>query len=217
VNARRNVAVHVPPQSAPGSFVRSARRGQIVGAAVAVIAELGVARASVVKIAAHAGVSRGVVAYHFRDLDDVHDAVVAEVYRLGGERLRERVASAPTPRDALLVFAGGSVGFYAEFPRHMVALQEILAERRRTRTGSRDALPEHGREIDDVAALLAAGREAGQFRDLDPRTTAGIVRAVLDSVVARVAVTPPLPADEVDAIRREVVAAVDGLTRREHP
>ena len=91
------------------SCIHAAGRSQLVGAAIDVIAELGVADASVVKIAKYAGVSRGVVAYHFRDIEDLVDAVVAEVYRLGGERLRQRVASAATPRDSLLTFIAGSV------------------------------------------------------------------------------------------------------------
>ena len=49
----------------PRSFIEEARRAQIISSAIEVIAELGFARASLAQIARHAGISKGVISYHF--------------------------------------------------------------------------------------------------------------------------------------------------------
>lgn len=196
------------PASTPESFIRTARRGQLVGCAIEVIADAGLANASTVRIAARAGVSRGVVAYHFRDKDDLVDAVVEEVYRVGQRELGPRVAAAATPRAALLEFVGGSVEFYAAFPHHMAALVEIFAAARRDAGRARAARPRHVRELTDLVAILRAGQDAGLFRDFDPEVTAGLIRSMLDSAVAAVAAT-----GQVEPLRTELVAAADALTR----
>ncbi|MGC4938664.1 TetR/AcrR family transcriptional regulator [Kribbella sp. DT2] len=190
------------PEQTPGSFIHAARRDQLVQSAIAVIAELGAERASVVRIAQHAGVSRGVVAYHFHDLADLYDAVVREVYRIGAEQLSRPVADAPTPREALLRFVAGSIDFYTTFPRHLTALSEIFARR------ARDSTEQHQREVDDVVTLLRAGQAAGQLRAFDADVMAGIVRGVLDSAVARLRENTV----DVAVLREELVSAVDAMT-----
>lgn len=190
--------------AASDSFIHAARREQVVRSAIALIAELGAAHASVVKIARHAGVSRGVVTYHFRDADDLTDAVVDEVYRVGADRLRAPVADAPTPRDAVLTFVGGSVEFYAEYPQHIAALQEIFTVRRRSAVRSRGATAHHARELDELGALLQAGQDAGQFRPFDVAVMADAVRAVLDSAVRRLREGT----SEAPALRDELVHTV---------
>ncbi|MGC4938482.1 TetR/AcrR family transcriptional regulator [Kribbella sp. DT2] len=188
----------------PGSFIHSARREQLVRSAIAVIAELGAERASVVRIARHAGVSRGVVAYHFRDLADLHGAVVREVYRLGGEQLHKPVAEAATPREALLTFVADSVDFYTEFPEHIAALSEIFAAARR----ARDSTEQHQHEADNVVTMLRAGQAAGQFRAFDASVMARIVRGVLDSAIAALGDNTI----DVALLRAELVTAVDAMT-----
>ncbi len=47
------------------TFLQSARRAQLVDAAIDALADLGAEQASLVQIAERAGVSRGVVNYHF--------------------------------------------------------------------------------------------------------------------------------------------------------
>lgn len=200
-----------PTVDPPGrdSFVHEARRRQLVESAIAVIDELGADRASVVKIVARAGVSRGVAAYHFRDLDDLHDAVVQHVYALGAAVLSTTVSSAPTARESLLAFVGGSVGFYAAHPREISALRKIFATAGHRRPDTR----EHNRETDAVERILRTGRRGGEFRAFDVPVMVAIIRAVLDAAAARVAVAP----DTTDVVRREVVTAVDAITRSETP
>lgn len=174
------------PEQRPPSFIQAARRQQLVDCAVEVIAELGAERASIVRIAQRAGVSRGVVTYHFRDRDDLFDRVVEEVYRIGEAEVGPPVRAAETPRDALLAFVGGSVDFYARHPAHMTALVEIFAADRHSPTRSRDGRAEHHHETADLAAILAEGQRGGQFRSFDIPLMILTLRAVLDAAVRHV-------------------------------
>lgn len=200
------------------SVVSRVRRRQLVESAIAVIAEHGFDRASVVKIAAHAGVSRGVFAYHFADIDDLHDAVLATVYELGRAALEESVTTADGPRGSLLAFVGGSVQFYADHPTPMLAVREIFLGRRRSATGSRDRSALHAAELDKVADLLREGQAQGAFRPFDATFVAELVRAMLDAALNRVvagATGRVRSRAQVTAVRRELVAAVDALTAAE--
>ncbi|CAM4303409.1 TetR family transcriptional regulator [Nocardiopsis rhodophaea] len=62
------------------SFIEKARRAQIIEAAVAVIAEVGFAKASLARIAQHAGISKGVISYHFAGKDELIEQVVEQIY-----------------------------------------------------------------------------------------------------------------------------------------
>ncbi|MBV9802070.1 MAG: TetR family transcriptional regulator, partial [Solirubrobacterales bacterium] len=58
------------------TFIEQARRAQIVGVAIDTIAELGYAQASLARIAERAGISKGVIAYHFAGKEDLIAEVV---------------------------------------------------------------------------------------------------------------------------------------------
>ena len=64
-------------QTAGGStFTQQKRRDQLVQCMIEVIAEAGFARASVGELARRAGVSKGVITYHFAAKDDLIRAAV---------------------------------------------------------------------------------------------------------------------------------------------
>lgn len=188
---------------AADSFIHAARRAQLIDAAIEVIAQVGLDQASTVRIAQRAGVSRGVVAYHFRDRAALLDGILAKVYELGRVEVGPAVAAAANARDALQAFVGGSIDFYAAHPRDMAALTEIFIAARR-----RDGLPLHVRETDDVSAALRAGQEQGRFRAFDVGVMATTIRSILDSAVHRICVGEP-----VEPLRSELLTTIDLMTK----
>jgi AcrR family transcriptional regulator len=200
-----------PTGTAPPSFVRDARRSQLVATAIELIAEVGVERASTVAVARRAGVSRGVLTHHFTGRDDLLEAVVAEVYAVARKELAGRVASEGSPRQALLTFVRGSIDFYAARPDHMQALHEIFSAGGRPGAPERRNAGDHHDEAVRVGALIEAGRDAGELRaDLDPRTTYLAIRAVLDAGLAAVRA-----GDDVPTLRERLADFVDAATRAE--
>ena len=59
-----------PNGRAKGSFIEQARRSQIVDTAIRTIAQRGYSQASLAEIAREAGISKGVISYHFEGKDD---------------------------------------------------------------------------------------------------------------------------------------------------
>ena len=65
------------------TFTETARRAQIVAAAIDTIAELGYGQASLARIAETAGTSKGVILYHFGGKDELIRELVAELVARG--------------------------------------------------------------------------------------------------------------------------------------
>jgi len=70
-------------QESTQTFTETARRAQIVAAAIDTIAELGYGQASLARIAETAGTSKGVIIYHFGGKDELMRELVAEVVDRG--------------------------------------------------------------------------------------------------------------------------------------
>ncbi len=191
--------------SAGDSFIRAARRRQLVECAVEVIAEHGLSDASTVRIAKRAGVSRGVLTYHFRDRAELLEQVVARVYDLGAEVIGPLMAEASSPREALLTFIGGSVDLYAGYPRHLAALTAIFAAGGIPRAEHK----RHTRELDDLGDILRAGQEQGQFREFDIDVMCTTIRRALDGALE--AIRNGAPAPRYAAQLREIFDAATGI------
>lgn len=168
------------------TFVQDARRSQLIDCAIAVIADVGVDRASIVRIAERAKVSRGVISYHFDDRDELFDGVVLAVYDLASREVGPGVTTATTPAGALAAFIDGSIAFYAKYPRHMLALSAIFASGRAFPQRARENRGEHAAEMLEVESILSAGKRDGSFRDFDTSIMATTLRAALDSTLRRV-------------------------------
>ncbi|SEP53118.1 TetR/AcrR family transcriptional regulator [Amycolatopsis saalfeldensis] len=192
------------------SFIQAARRKQLVECAIEVIAEVGLARASTVRIARRAGVSRGVLTYHFRDRAELVEQVVQSVYDLGAEALALPMARAGDPRQALLAFIAGSIELYAAQPVAMAALTEIYADARAADGVSRARHRRHGREMSEMAAMLRAGQSQGLFRDFDVDVMCSTIRSALDGALAHI-----LGGGRAEPYTTELQAIFDAATAAE--
>jgi AcrR family transcriptional regulator len=65
------------------SFIERTRRAQIVKRAIDAIATLGYAQASLAQIARCAGISKGVISYHFAGKEELIQQILAEVFTAG--------------------------------------------------------------------------------------------------------------------------------------
>lgn len=173
------------------------------------IAEVGLAQASTVRIARRAGVSRGVLTYHFRDRAELVERVIERVYELGAAFLQPRLARTTSPRETLLEFIGGSVELYATYPREMAALAAIFAGAAADAGVERIRDRRHTQERIDVGRVLYAGQQAGQFRDFDIGVMFRTIRGALDGALAHVA-----SGGEVEPYASQLRLTFDAATRR---
>ncbi len=191
------------------SFIELTRRAQITDCAIDTIAELGFARASLVQIAKRAGVSTGVILYHFVSKDELIREVVAHVFAAGQAFIQPRVDQS-TARAALLGFIRASVAFIQAKPARVLAVMNVI------RAGHADTGHErfdravmHPREA-GFTAILQAGQASGEFRPFDVPIMVTTIIEALDVIPPQVAANP---AFDFDRYASELAALFDRATR----
>lgn len=178
------------------TFTESARRAQIVRAAIEVIAEAGYAKASFSRIAKQAGLSStGMISYHFAGKDDLLAACVAEIEQVTEAFLQSRIQAADGHVAVLRAYVEANVALVGVHPEAIRALIDIVRNSAvHTGVGQRLAVfEEHFR----------SGQEAGAFRPFDPRIVTLALTSGLDAVVVTAAANVPEPA-ELARIGREL-------------
>jgi TetR/AcrR family transcriptional regulator, fatty acid metabolism regulator protein len=194
------------------TFTETARRAQIVTAAVDAIAELGYAQTSLARIAERIGVSKGVISYHFTRKEDLVQEVIADVVTRAAAYARPRVEAESTGRGKLRAAIESNIAFMGEYRRDMVALFEIAVNTRGTDSSPN---PSVARVLHDGTAamrdLLATYQATGEFRaDFDPQVMATAIRAAIDVAPRRLAVDPEF---DVSHYGRELADIFDLATR----
>ena len=175
------------------TFTETARRAQILAAAIDTIAELGYGQASLARIAETAGTSKGVIIYHFGGKDELIRELVAEVVARGVAYMEPRIDAESTGGGKLRAYIESNLAFMRENRNHMVAIVEIVLN---ARTADDSRLYRLAVQDDGVAALqglLAYFQGTGEFRaGFDPHVMAMAIRAAINAVPAQLARDPAL-------------------------
>jgi AcrR family transcriptional regulator len=200
-------------QESDRTFTETARRAQIMAAAIDTIAELGYGQASLARIAEAAGTSKGVIIYHFGGRDELITELLQELIGAASVYMRPRIEAEETGTGMLRAFIESNLAFMAENRNRVVATVEI-ALNARAADGSRI----YGARFNDTAVsamqeLLTHFQGTGEFRaDFDPQVMAMAIRAVIDGVAPRLARDPGL---DVAHHAREIADLFIRATRAE--
>jgi TetR/AcrR family transcriptional regulator, fatty acid metabolism regulator protein len=180
-------------QKAGRTFIETARRAQIVAAAIDTIAELGYGQASLARIGERAGTSKGVIIYHFGSKDDLIREIVAELSAKGRAYMGPRLEAEATGAGMLRAYIESNMSFIRENRNHVLAIVEIVFNGR-----GADGRPLYDPAIrlegaEALRQLLAHFQDTGEFRaGFDPDVIAMAIRAALDAVPPRLARDPQL-------------------------
>jgi AcrR family transcriptional regulator len=204
------------PQTERRTFTEQARRQQIVGAAIDTIAEVGYGQASLARIAARVGISKGVISYHFAGKDDLMKQVVTHVVEAGRGYILPRVFSESTGPAMLRAYIESNLTFMRDHRNYMVAVVEIIRNGAFTTDSGRRV---DGQDIDVATRLLQEqlGRlqAGGELRsDIDPGAMAVAIRATIDVVPHRLVLDPNF---DIDKYASEVATTFDLATRPRDP
>jgi len=196
------------PGTAPArTFTESARRAQIVEAAIATIAELGYRNASFAQIAKRAGLSStGLISYHFSSRQELMDQVVSKIVTAIGSHMAQRLEGVEPAGAALRAYIEGNVEFIGDHRAEMKALLEIFIN------GAFDYSPATDQMvISPVEQILAEGQRSGEFRDFDTKVMATLVQRAVDGLPFLLSADPGV---DVPAYGAEVATAFDLATRK---
>jgi AcrR family transcriptional regulator len=192
------------------TFIEEARRRQIVDAAIEVIAESGYAQASLERIALRAGISRGLISYHFAGRDDLMAAVVATAHEDGVGFMRPRIEAATTPTEMLRAYVQSNLEYMRDHRDQLLAL--VAVRRGGNVAGLRRSLAGLAQALAPIEKILRWGQQVGEFRDFDPHVMAIAIRNVIDGIPHYMGVDPDL---DLDVCAREIVTTLSLATRRE--
>ncbi|CAM3540503.1 TetR/AcrR family transcriptional regulator [Tsukamurella ocularis] len=171
------------------SFIEEARRRQIIAAAVEVLADEGYGRATLARIAQQAGISKGVISYHFDGKDDLMRQVVIQLFVAGAEFMGPRLAEQHSATDVLRTYIATNLEYIKEQRRYLGAMVEVVLNLRNP-DGTPAFSPSDGEKemLAPLAAILRDGQESGEFSsDFEPTIMARLIRDAIDGAAGRAA------------------------------
>lgn len=191
----------------PVTRTRQARRDDLIAATIRVVNRDGLQAASLERIAAEAGTSKGTALYHFTSKEELYSTVVDALFDSGRAYMTERVlAATATPRHQVEAYVESNLRFILDNVEHVVATQRIVQQQ----TGTV--------EIDDaiapLRALLEAGQQNGSFGEFDADFMAHSIRAVIDAAAYYLPEHPGLDGDRFIAEGVGLVLRAVGATDR---
>jgi TetR/AcrR family transcriptional regulator, fatty acid metabolism regulator protein len=189
------------------------RRAQIINCAVDAIAELGFAKASVDQIAKRAGVSKGVITYHFPSKEEIVDAIAAKVFAAGRGYMEPRITAETSAAGRLRAYIESNLEVIGAHRKPLIALVEIAMSARHA-DGSLVIGPESlARRAANLEELLRAGQRYGEFRRFNTRVMALTIIQAIDAVPFLLAREPNLDVK----LHAKELATVFALGTRKQP
>jgi AcrR family transcriptional regulator len=198
------------------TFTQRHRRDQLVECAIDAIAEVGYPRASVAEVARRAGVSKGVITYHFPAKSDLIQAVIADVIAEMGQYMEPRLHAANPaqhPERFIAPYLTTWTGYIKTHGRDVLTLVRIYNAFRDESGRPSLAFDVRANEITTVAEILRRGQETGRLGRFDPHTMAAVMKAALDDLLTQYADNPGL---DLEAYGAELVTMFERATRPDH-
>jgi len=177
-----------------------------VRAAVETIASIGYAKASFVQIAQRAGISPGLITYHFAKREALMKEVMLTVDASMERALEARVEGSTSYIEALRALIEGFVHYCGEHPDELVAVGQIASASRDAESAREWADRKHESTLDELADMFREGQEAGEFRSFEPRVMAVAVLAGMEATPAELTARPDTDVASYAAELAEVFA-----------
>ena len=212
-------------QAGASTFTQRKRRDQLVACAIDAVFDLGFQRASVAEVARRAGVSKGVVTYHFPAKEDLIRAVVADVLDTMSDYMEPRLLAAEPgtfPERYLDVYVTSWVGYLRTHARPVIALVRIYHSFR-DESGQPDAalralLDARARDVAVLTYVMELGQTRGTLGAFSAPVMAATAKAVIDDLMLQYAADPDLDLEAYGAalatLFRRATAAPDPLAGR---
>jgi len=172
-----------PSGRSRGSFIEQARRRQIVETAIRTIAQRGYSQASLAEIAREAGISKGVISYHFEGKDDLFEEILARLRREPAEFVKQRVDACASAHEKLRAYVRANFEYMKGHRTAYVALVDMWGSRGTSQGGQRFNVEAYEPSRKYIARILESGRQRGEPALGSPMTTASVIQAAIDGVM----------------------------------
>lgn len=176
--------------------------------------ELGYAGTSLARIAERAGISKGVISYHFAGKTELMEQIVEQVYRDIAQFVVPRTEKETTAAGALRANIRAVAEYMRDHRAHLLALGEIFNNLR-----TPDGRPRYGVAFNEPIyegreELFRRGQRSGEFRSFDTRVMSVTVQAAIDHMFAYWVTHPD---HDLEAHADELADLFEHATRAGHP
>ena len=195
------------------TFIEEARRKQILDIALEKIAAQGFQNTTIQEIANQAGISKGVIYYHFKGKQEliasIWTALIDELF----EYRKKRVETQKTARDKLIVYVETNFRFLNNNFNKFIALFRVGigfgADPSRSNPWSYEG---NKRCFEYLSGILVEGQKSGEFRKFSPEIIAPIIQAAIDGLMIQWVSTPDLY--DLEACRKMLLEIIESYTAR---
>lgn len=172
------------------TLIEEVRRRQIVDTAIRTIASRGFAHTTLNDIAEEAGVSTGVITYHFRNKDDLIEQSIRKLFEAPNDYVISRVNELAAFGDKLRTYIRSTIEFMIENRAHAVALiysfSSISSQEERQRIIARH----HAKIRRFLAKILQGGQESGEFGLFNADIVAQVTFGALEGLMTQWVLDP---------------------------
>lgn len=165
------------------SFIEEARRKQIIDTAIETIAEQGYDKASLAEIARAAGISKGVISYHFAGKDELVEEILSFLLREPAAFIKQRVDACERAIDKLDAYIRANFEFMREHRVGYVALVDLWNSRSVSAGNNKFDHEAYEPSRHYLMRILEQGQTSGAFREMPLRTMASLIQASIDGVM----------------------------------
>lgn len=163
-------------------FNDDTRKQQILDIAIEEIIQKGYGNTSIEEIAARAGISKGVIYYHFNGkrelIERIYSALIDELF----EYRKNRVETEVSARAKLRAYIHAYFEFMCKNRKTFVAMMEAGIDLASDNKGNPWARDFNDRAFRFIAEILAQGQKNGEFRSFPPMVLAPVIQGALDGI-----------------------------------
>jgi len=164
------------------SFIKEMRRDQIIEVAIETIAKNGYINASIGEIASDAGISKGVISYHFKSKDELISNVLEKIISEEQAFVQAKVTKKTKPADKLIAYIKASFEYIMTHRAEYVAFVDLYGSI--TSWNEKEYFTNHiyAPCIKFLDRVLKEGIESGVFADVDIAVAATLIQATIDGI-----------------------------------
>ncbi|MBO0610779.1 TetR/AcrR family transcriptional regulator [Myceligenerans salitolerans] len=171
-----------PASASSRSFIETARRRQLIDAAVATVNGVGYHRASLAEIGKRAGIVKSAIGYYFSSKEALLLELVQEAFAALGESALDAVSGHECATARLRAYSEAYLA-HVDTHRHAIAAAVEIVVSHRTADGTPLYLVEDEEDTALLRSILTTGMEDGSFLRMPLGVATGLVEAVLDRAI----------------------------------
>ena len=162
-------------KSAAQGSLRDLRRSQIIAAARGIVASDGLGALTISALEQVLGFSRGVLTYHFRDKDEIVDAVLDSALREIDLGTKARVDASATPAEKIRAVLAANLRGFVEHREAGLILLSFWGRLSSDPKARKANAALYARYRERTESLLVPAMAAGAFQRHDARALAAVI------------------------------------------